>query len=139
MSAGFVVDASVGVAWVLPSQGSASTERLLSEVASGAAMVVPALWAFEVANSLVILVRRKRLRPDLYARARRALSRLKPVIDEDGLRIALTVTADLAVKHRLSVYDAAYLELAMRRGLPLASRDGAVNAAAARCGIQTLI
>ena len=100
-------------------------------------MVVPALWTFEVVNSLVVLMRRKRLRTELYARARQALSRLNPIIDEEGPRIALTVTADLAVKHGLSVYDATYLELAIRRGLPLASRDRAINAAAGRCGIQT--
>jgi predicted nucleic acid-binding protein len=67
------------------------------------------------------------------------LSRLAATIDEEGIRIASAQTADLAADHQLSVYDAAYLELAIRRQLPLASRDAELNRAAKRHGIHTLL
>ena len=61
MSQAFIVDASVGFAWVYPSQGSAETDKLLGEVEAGAAVVVPSLWFLEVANSLLTAQRRKLL------------------------------------------------------------------------------
>lgn len=139
MSSAFVADSSVGVAWAVLSQSSAATERLLNDVGAGAPLVVPVLWMFEVANALLVLTRRKRIEPEEYTRARRALSRLTPTVDDEGPRGALGKIADLAEAHALSVYDAAYLELAIRRGLPLASRDAHLNKAAKRCGVKTLL
>ena len=139
MSNAFVADSSVGVAWAVLSQSSQATEHLLDHVASGTSFVVPVLWVFEVANSLLVLTRRRRIAPEQYARARRALSRLIPTVDEDGPRGALGRISDLAEKHALSVYDAAYLELAIRRGLPLASRNADLNKAAKLCGAKTLL
>jgi len=139
MNDGFVADSSVGVAWAVLSQSSEATEHLLDEVASGRPFAVPFLWMFEVANALLVLRRRKRIEPEQYARARRALSRLAPRVDDEGPRGALGKISDLAEKHALSVYDAAYLELAIRRGLPLASRDADLNIAAKRSGVKTLL
>ncbi|MEK7405017.1 MAG: type II toxin-antitoxin system VapC family toxin [Acidobacteriota bacterium] len=139
MSDGFVADSSIGVAWAVMSQSSEATGHLLSEVASGTPLVVPVLWGFEVANALLVLTRRKRIETGQYARARRALSRLNPTVDEEGPRVALGRIADLAEEHALSVYDAAYLELAIRRGLPLASRDADLNKAAQASGVRTLL
>jgi predicted nucleic acid-binding protein len=133
------VDASVGIAWAVLSQSSKTTEHLLNDVASGRSFVVPGLWMFEVANSLLVLMRRKRLEPEEWARVRRALSRLNPVVDEEGPQMALGSVSDLAVQHGLAVYDAVYLELALRRGLPLASRDTALNHAARQCGVRVLL
>ncbi len=84
-----MVDASVGVSWAVPSQSSSAAEALLEEVASGKPFVVPGLWMFEIANALLVLTRRKRIPPRQCARARAALSRLHPVIDDDGPRLAL--------------------------------------------------
>ena len=139
MSDGFVADSSVGVAWAVMSQSSETTVLLLNDVASGTPFVVPVLWMFEVANSLLVLARRRRIEPEQYARARRALSRLSPTIDEEGPRVALGKISDLAEKYALSVYDAAYLELAVRRRLPLASRDADLNTAAKQVGVRTLL
>ena len=61
------------------------------------------------------------------------------MVDEEGLRVALGKISDLADAHALTVYDAAYLELALRTGLPLASRDGDLNRAARRCGVKVLL
>lgn len=139
MSTGFVADSSVGVAWAAMSQSSEAAAQLLEDVASGTPFVVPVLWMFEVANALLVLTRRKRIQPALSARARRALSRLISLLDDEAPQVALGTISDLAEKHALSVYDAAYLELAVRRGLPLASRDADLNKAAKRCGVQTLL
>jgi predicted nucleic acid-binding protein len=67
------------------------------------------------------------------------LLNLNPVVDEEGPRAALGRVSELAAEHNLSVYDAAYLELALRRGLPLASRDAGLNRAAQRCGVKVLL
>jgi predicted nucleic acid-binding protein len=135
---GFVADASVGVAWVVSSQSSAASAILLDDVADGKPLVVPGLWMFEVANALLVLMRRKKIQPQQAARARGALSRLHPVIDDDGPRLALHRIWELAEEFALSIYDAVYLELAQRKGLPLASRDAGLRSAAAKCGILLL-
>lgn len=139
MSAAFVADASVAVSWSVASQSSALTDRLLDDVAAGGVIAVPPLWPYEVANSLVFLLRRRRIEKDDYAAARSLLSKLSVSIDEESPRRAWVHLADLASEHRLTVYDAAYLELAIRKQLPLASRDNALNRAAVRCGVQTLL
>jgi predicted nucleic acid-binding protein len=64
---------------------------------------------------------------------------LELIVDDEGPRLALQETSRLAKAHSLSVYDAVYLELALRRGLPLATRDSALNKAARRSGVQTLL
>jgi predicted nucleic acid-binding protein len=139
MTGGFVVDASVGVAWSVASQSSNDTEQLLDEVSSGRPLCVPVLWLYEVANALLVLGRRNRIKPQDSAKARVALLNLNPVVDEEGPRAALGRVSELAAEHNLSVYDAAYLELSLRRGLPLASRDAGLNRAAQRCGVKVLL
>ncbi len=139
MTLSFVVDASVGVAWCVASQASDETDQLLDEVSEGRPLCVPGLWLYEVGNALLVLTRRKRIKPQESARARRALRGLNPVVDEEGLGVALTVVCDLAAEQGLSVYDAAYLELAVRRGLPLATRNAALSRAARRCGVKVLL
>ena len=135
---GFVADASVGVGWVVSAQSSAASAMLLDEVAAGKPFTVPGLWMFEVANALLVLMRRKKIQPQQAVRARGALSRLHPVIDDDGPRLALHRIWELADEFTLSIYDAVYLELAQRKGLPLASRDAALRKAAAKCGVPVL-
>lgn len=139
MRDGFVAYASVGVSWCTLSQATEATGRLLDQIASGSRFVVPGLWMFEVANTLLVLTRRKLLAPEECARGRCEIDDLTPVIDEDGHRLALGRIYDLAAEHALSVYDAVYLELALRRKLPLASRDTALNKAAKRCGLKLLL
>lgn len=140
MTAGaFVADASIAVAWSVAAQSNRGTDDLLEEVAEGRPFCVPGLWFFEIANALLVLTRRKRITPRECAVARRALAALHPAVDDEEPRIALEKVSDLAAEHSLSVYDAAYLELALRRRLPLASRDAGLNRAARRCAIQILL
>lgn len=139
MSEGFIADASVGVAWAVPSQASNTTDDLLDQAASGTPLIVPTLWPFEVANSLLVLLRRKKILAPERDRALGALARLPLVLDDDGPRLALGKISALAVEYGLSVYDAAYLELAVRQKLPLASRDEALCKAAQSCRVKLLL
>lgn len=139
MSPDFVADSSVGVAWVVFSQASPRTDQLAEELKTGTAFVVPVLWMFEVANALLVLRRRHRIEKHEYEQGLVYLSDSRPFVDDEGPRLALGETSRLAAKHELSVYDTAYLELALRRRLPLASRDAALNKAARASGVQTLL
>ena len=139
MSAGFVADSSVAIAWVVLSQSSPETVQLLDEVKAGTPFVVPVLWMFEVANALLALRRRQRIQRDEYDQAHLDLGDSRPLVDDEGPLRALGAISNLAEKHDLSVYDAVYLELALRRNLPLASRDSALNKAAKRAGVRTLL
>jgi predicted nucleic acid-binding protein len=134
----FIVDASVGFAWVYPNQASVETDKLLELVESGSVIVVPSLWFLEVANGLLAAQRRKLL---IAAERRKALEKLSALtfsVDEEGSRAAFQKTSNLAEKHGLSVYGAAYLEIALRRRLPLGSRDEALRKAAKRSGVTVL-
>ena len=77
--------------------------------------------------------------PEDFARVRTDFWIAKPVIDAEGPRFVWKEIADLAAQFGLTIYDAAYLELAMRRELALASRDTSLNDAARLCGVQTLL
>ena len=138
MSEIFIVDASVAFAWVYPNQASNETERLLELVESGAVIVVPSLWYLEVANGLLAAQRRKLLTATERKKALQRLSALTVSVDEETGRPAFRKTSDLAERHGLPVYDAAYLELALRRKLPLGSRDEPLRKAAKRSGVTVV-
>ena len=138
MSHPFVADASIGLAWVHPSQSTALTARLLSDVEAGAAAHVPGLWRLEVGNALLLAARRKLMTESQRKSALELLSRLTIVVDAETAAYAWTQTSDLAGKYGLSIYDSTYLELALRQGLPLASRDGPLCAAAKKVGLRVL-
>jgi predicted nucleic acid-binding protein len=127
-----VVDASIVLA---PALKETYPERIIqsSAVAQGD-WLVPALWWFEVRNGLVINERRHRVTEQESARFLEEISGLATV-DQSPEEVALMA---LARKHRLSVYDAAYLELALREELPLATLDAALAAAARQEGVPVL-
>ena len=128
----------MGFAWVHPDQATTVTDQLLDEVANGATVVVPVLWFVEMANGLLILQRRKRITSVERKTALQTLSDLPLVVDEEDGRAAFRKTSELAEQHGLTVYDATYLEVAVRRKLSIATRDSALQAAAKRCGLKTL-
>ena len=122
----FILDGSVAIAWFMPDEPE---NDLLHRTAMEGAWA-PMIWAVEVGNALSLAVRRKRI--DLAAR-NRALDRLGllPIrIDRSTLVHAWKSTLDLADEFELTLYDACYLELAQRRGLPLASLDKDLRKAA---------
>jgi predicted nucleic acid-binding protein len=132
----FAVDASVAVAWVHPAQATRQTNRMLDAIAEGATLEVPALWPVEVANALTVLVRRRKITADERQTALAWLRRLGPRVDHEMAALAFTRLSEMAADYRLSVYDAAYLELATRRQLALGCKDGPLRNAAKQCGVR---
>jgi predicted nucleic acid-binding protein len=128
-----VIDASVTLSWVYTDEHSASSDALLARVADQGA-VVPALWRLEIANALQVGIKRKRIDATYRDAAIRRLVLLPIEIDPDTNDYAWTTTLQLAEAQQLTVYDASYLELTLRRRLPLATRDDQLAAAAASAG-----
>jgi predicted nucleic acid-binding protein len=133
-----IIDSSVGIGWVHPNQADALTKRLLEEAKNGAPIHVPALWHLEIANTLLVFVRRKLISEAQRELGLTLLSQLRVIIDDETNRLAFSAISELAAKHSLSVYDAAYLELARRKSLPLATRDVALKTAAKKSGVKLL-
>ena len=139
MKDGWVVDASVAIAWIHPAQATEATNNLRAQLKNGWPLVVPAIWFQETANALLVLERRKKLQANERQQALLALKSLNLKIDHDGIANVFSRTSELADAHGLSVYDATYLELAVREQLPLATNDPALREAAANCGTQLLL
>jgi predicted nucleic acid-binding protein len=134
----FVLDCSVAVAWCFEDEAGPATDALLDQLQHQEA-VVPGLWHLEIANVLVQAERRGRIAAaDLNARVG-LLRKLPLQTDDDMAGRALRDILALARQHRLTAYDAAYLELAVRRGLPLATRDRELRQAADRMGVGLLL
>lgn len=132
---GLVLDASVVMAWTIPDEAQVGRAKAVMQQVTGDGAVVPGLWRLEVGNALLMAERRGRLHAPQLADALRFLEALPIETDpETGLH-AWTASAILARRHRLSLYDACYLELALRLGLPLASFDTALLVAAGAEGV----
>lgn len=136
MTRAFIADASVAIGWVHPAQATKQTDAMLDAIAEGATLEVPALWPLEVANALVVLVRRRKLTEADRQTALGWLRGLRMRIDHDMASHAFTRLSELAATHDLSVYDAAYLELAQRRELILGCKDGSLRLAATQAGVH---
>jgi len=132
--AGMVVDASVAASWCFEDETSPFTESMLDDVTQNGARV-PALWLFEMSNVLAVAERRGRIDVEQVTRFQEALLALPVLIDRAEERALVPALIHVARVHGLTAYDASYLELAMRSGLPLATRDGALRAAAERVGV----
>lgn len=115
----FVIDASITACWAFSDESDASAAAARARLAVDSA-VAPSLWWFEVRNTLIVNERRKRLQEDVSAAFLRLLAALPILIDRSPHEADVLA---LARRHRLTVYDAAYLELARRRREPLATLD----------------
>jgi len=132
----FVLDASVALAWCFRDEATPETDALAVRANSGG-FVVPPLWHLEVANILVGSERRGRATPLQVQSAFALLEKFKVETDERG-GDRLSDAIGLARHHRLTVYDATYLELAIRRNAPLATLDKALVTAARQVGLTVL-
>ena len=133
----FVLDCSITVAWILPDEAESGAEALGESLVETTA-VVPGFWPVEVANVLLVATRRGRIEEEVWPDLLDRLAALPIETDmETGVR-AWTDSLRVARDHQLSVYDAAYLELAMRRRIPLATLDGDLATAARRAGVRVL-
>ena len=127
-----VVDASVTASWGLADEEHPVASRAFEILRQQVETWAPWVWWFEVRNTLIVAERRHRIEPPDVAQFLSRLNRL-PVLIDDEPREADVM--HLARRHRLSVYDAAYLELAQRKGASLATLDGALATSATEAGL----
>ena len=130
----FVLDGSVTMVWGFEDEADAYATAILERMPELQAHVPP-LWPLEVANALLVGERRRRITPAETARFLTILGGFPIRVDDEAVAHAGADTMHLARAHNLSCYDAAYLELAIRRGLPLASLDGKLKTAAEAVGV----
>jgi len=134
MPARFVMDNSVVMAWCFQDEGNRYTEAVLDSLETGEALV-PAIWPLEAGNVLVVAERRKRLDKSSALRFLSLLQSLPVSVEQESPERMFAEIVVLAREYGLSTYDASYLDLAMRHGLPLATLDTALIQAAKRCKV----
>jgi predicted nucleic acid-binding protein len=130
----FVLDGSITMVWGFEDEADDYAEAILGRMPDLQAHV-PSLWSLEVANALLVGERRRRITPADSARFLAILAAFPITVDEETVAHAWADTMHLARAHNLSSYDASYLELAIRLGLPLAAQDGKLKPAAEAVGV----
>lgn len=135
----FVLDASVALRWFLDQPVPAYSIRVKQLIINGARALVPALWHLEMANGLTVAERRGILGPAHTDRCLRDLELLfAQSFDTGGMLVTASAASALARTFHLSAYDAVYLDVARREGLPLATLDEQLKAAAPKAGVRLL-
>ncbi len=132
---GFVTDASVSLTWCFEDEATSWTDHLLQRLRAGDEAVVPAHWPMEVSNALLMAMRRGRITEEKVRRFFDDISSLPIKIDSESPAQAFRQTFALAQQHKLTSYDAAYLEVAVRANLPLATLDDELRNAAIAEGV----
>jgi predicted nucleic acid-binding protein len=132
------VDASVALCWYFEDQKTAYTEAVFESLARGDEAFVPAIWPFEVVNSLVVAARQKTITAAQLETFVADLKELPVEVDLEGVERTYSSILRISRQHQLSSYDAAYLDLALVEGLPLAALDKNLRAAAKRAGVELL-
>jgi predicted nucleic acid-binding protein len=133
-----VIDASIAIKWIFEDEADDATDRIMVQVSRSGA-TVPSLWRLEVANILRMAVRRRRCDEAYADGSLERLSRLPILVDAETDAQAWGRTLALARECDLTLYDAAYLELAFRKGLPLATCDDELAEAARTKAVPLLV
>lgn len=131
----FVLDCSVAISWCLPDETNEDAEAVLQLLAENSEAVVPSIWWLEIVNVLIVAERRGRMTQADTAEALTKLRALRIIVDNNTAQQSTDATLLLARQYNLAAYDAAYLELAIREGLLLATIDLRLAEAARRCGV----
>ena len=137
MGNGFVVDNSVVMSWCFKDQANPYADSILERLTDAVAYV-PSVWALEVVNVLLSAERKKFMREADSVHFLSLLSQLPIIVEYESPEKAMKDLLGLARAHNLSSYDASYLDLAMRKGLPLATLDEKLRKAAANTNVVTL-
>lgn len=132
-----VLDTSITLAWVYSEETTDSVRQVFEQLSQSGGWV-PGLWRLEVANVLEMGVRRKRHDAKFRDATLVDLAQLPIQVDLETDSQAWAATLPIAERHRLTIYDAAYLELALRRNLPLATLDEELRNAARAEKVQLL-
>ena len=135
----FVLDCSATLPWVFASEATPKTDALLDALAGGGKAWVPALWHLELGNVLLGAQRKGRIDKAGIEQFLAALDVYDIEVDPETITVAWSKTLALAENLGLTIYDAAYLELALRRGLPLATLDGSLRKAMQQAGGRLLL
>ena len=130
----FVLDTSVTMAWCFDDESNPYANAVLESLEQNTALV-PNIWLLEVSNVLVVAERRKRMTKADSVHFQELLKELPIQIKPSGRQRIFGESLDLAREQNLSAYDAAYLDLAMRAGCPIATLDNTLREAAKRCGV----
>ena len=119
----FVLDSSVALAWVLPDEQSDAADSIAERLERDFA-VVPAVWPLEILNALLTASRRARIADENVQRLLSHLAALPIEVEQIEMTQMLNAIGAIAREHGITSYDAAYVELAKRRGMPVATLDG---------------
>ena len=135
----FALDCSAVLPWVFGDEATAASDRLLDDLADGGRAWVPALWHLEVANVMLGAQRRGKIDKAGVEKFLATLTTLEIKVDDETMAVAWTRTLALGEAYHLTAYDAAYLELALRRGVPLATLDTELRVACKKAGARVLL
>ncbi len=130
----FVLDTSVTMAWCFDDESNPYADAVLESLEKNTALA-PGIWLLEVSNVLVVAERRNRMTKADSVRFQELLKELSIQVEYSTQQRVFGENLDLAREQNLSAYDAAYLDLAMRAGCPIATLDNALRDAAKRCGV----
>ena len=132
----FVLDASVALAWFIDTPVPPYAIQVRQSMLAGARAHVPALWHLEMANGIVVAERRRILTATDAAYGLRSLEQLIQAVETGPQMVPLRQAFETARAFDLSAYDSVYLDLARYEGLPLATLDRSLRAAATRAGVE---
>ena len=132
----FVLDNSVTMRWCFDETSTPYSDAILQEMIEGAEAVVPVLWLYEAVSVLTKAQLSGSIAPDKVKRFLDDLRSFAITVDQENLDLILTDVHRLALQHRLSGYDASYLELAARKALPIATLDDDLRKAAPAAGVR---
>ena len=131
-----VLDASVALAWCFEDETTAYSEQILDMVGTGSEPRVPAIWPFEVANALLVAERRKRITTAQVTALLERIAKLAIIVEPISTGRAFSPILAVARQLQLTEYDGAYLELALREALPMATLDSKLRRAAHSVGVE---
>ncbi|MGZ6298061.1 MAG: type II toxin-antitoxin system VapC family toxin [Parachlamydiaceae bacterium] len=131
----FVLDCSVTISWFMPDESF--DFNFLNKVSKEGA-IVPSLWSLEIGNVLLMSERKMRITLEQRQKALHVLTELPIIVDTMTSNNAWLETMELAERYNLTLYDASYLELSLRRSLPLATFDKQLKKAAGLSGVSIL-
>lgn len=137
MSAAFIMDCSITMGWCFPEEATRESSKLLERL-EGETALVPAHWFLEVTNVLAMAEKRKRITAAKSTEFLTLLETMDIEADDEAAGRAFAQVLPLCRSHGLTSYDAAYLELALRRRLPLGSLDEELRAGAKALGVEVL-
>jgi predicted nucleic acid-binding protein len=132
-----VLDSSATLAFCFEDERTPAVIAIFDKVIEQGA-AAPSLWRYEIANALLVAQRRGRITPAFRRGIFDSLDEMPIVTDDECDLVAWSTTIHLADVHALTVYDAAFLELAQRRRLPLATLDAALARTARAAGVEVL-